>query len=128
MSKERSYLKTKSLPKLKQALENVILADSYRRKLNSTSRTNHNIKRVQIILMRNIRIILLTLHRILREDTAFQRNCGRCPVITRHRISERDNQIKLTDIHQTAIGRTQHLLRGIIHCDGCRIGQIPKPT
>lgn len=78
--------------------------------------------------MRNVRIVLLALHRILGEDTAFQRDGGGCPVVTRHRIGEGNDKVELPDVHQTAIGASQHLLRCIVHRNGCRIGQVPEPA
>lgn len=55
--------------------------------------------------MNDICIILLALHAVLAEDTAFQRDGGGRPVIAGHRVGERDDQVELSDVHQTAVGR-----------------------
>ena len=77
--------------------------------------------------MNDICIILLALHAVLAEDTAFQRDGGGRPVVAGHRVGERDDQVELSDVHQTAVGRAQGLLRGIVHRDARRIGNVPEP-
>ena len=74
--------------------------------------------------MRDIGVVLAALHTVLAEDTAFQRDGGGRPVVAGHRVGERDDQVELSDVHQTAVGRAQGLLRGIVHRDARRVGDV----
>lgn len=76
--------------------------------------------------MHDIGIVLLALHAVLAENTAFQRDGGCCPVIAGHRVGERDDQVELSDVHQTAVGLAQGLLRGIVHRDARRVGDVAE--
>ena len=76
--------------------------------------------------MHDIGIVLLALHAVLAEDTTFQRDGGGRPVIAGHRVGERDDQVELSDVHQTAVGRAQGLLRGIVHRDARRVGDVSE--
>ena len=62
-----------------------------------------------------------------REDATFERYGRRCPVLAGHRVGKADNQVELADFEQRAVHRTQQLLRGIVHRDARRIGNVPEP-
>lgn len=96
--------------------------------LEYTSRTDNDIERVQVIFVCDVGIVLLALHRILGKDTAFQCYGGCRPVIRCHRVGKGNDKVEFPDVHQAAVSRAQHLLGGIVHRYGCRIGKVPETT
>lgn len=63
-------------------------------------REGRNVAGVQLELVMKVRIVLVRLHNILREDALMQ---GGGNGTTIFRMSEVDNQIKLAKTHQRAI-------------------------